>query len=238
MTEGLRSAIREVLVAWERYFDSENDAARRTYWGPLARAMDELNAQGFETPLPFRSTAMPPWAYAAIRPVTDPLRLHRQTRDDAITEPTTEAGKRLLRGLPSQGTGLVALNAEALSEAVADIEAEAATAERERITPPLGTRLILVAGDLLQWIGTRTESGDLLTAEWGEKDERGWYEPFLTSHHDDNLVAAERERIKAAVEGLFDSPAVYPGSMAATIRAENDLVRAVLRIIEGADANA
>ena len=51
-------------------------------------------------------------------------------------------------------------------------------------------------------------------------------------------VAAERARIRAAVEGLFDSPAVYPGSMAATIRAENDLVRAVLRIIEGGDANA
>ena len=48
-----------------------------------------------------------------------------------------------------------------------------------------------------------------------------------------DAVAAERARIRAAVEGLFDSPAVYPGSMAAMIRAENDLVRAVLRIVEG-----
>jgi hypothetical protein len=38
----------------------------------------------------------------------------------------TEAGRRLLRGLPSQGTGLVALNVEALSEAISAIEAEAA----------------------------------------------------------------------------------------------------------------
>jgi hypothetical protein len=38
---------------------------------------------------------------------------------------TTEAGRRLLRGLPSQGTGLAALNVEDLSEAIEAIEAEA-----------------------------------------------------------------------------------------------------------------
>jgi hypothetical protein len=42
----------------------------------------------------------------------------------------TEAGRRLLRGLPSQGTGLVALNVEALSKAIEAIEAEAAAAEK------------------------------------------------------------------------------------------------------------
>ncbi len=39
--------------------------------------------------------------------------------------PDTEAGKRLLLGLPSQGTGLVALNTEALTEAIAATEREA-----------------------------------------------------------------------------------------------------------------
>ena len=48
--------------------------------------------------------------------------------------PDTKAGKRLLLGLPSQGTGIgLALNVEALIEAIAAIEAEAAAAERERI---------------------------------------------------------------------------------------------------------
>lgn len=38
---------------------------------------------------------------------------------------TTEAGKRLLLGLPDRGTGLVAINTESLTEAIAAIEAEA-----------------------------------------------------------------------------------------------------------------
>ena len=45
---GLRDAVRQVLVTWERYFDSETDEGRRAYWTPLATAMDELNAVGFD----------------------------------------------------------------------------------------------------------------------------------------------------------------------------------------------
>ena len=65
---------------------------------------------------------------------------------------------------------------------------------------PLGTRLILVAEDLLSQFGTRTENGDALTAEWGEPTPEGWYEPTFFAHHDNNLIVTERERIRAAVD--------------------------------------
>ena len=57
--------------------------------------------------------------------------------------------------------------------------------------PPPGTRLILAAEDLLSLFGTRTEDGELITAEWGEPNERGWYEPTFTVHTDDRIGALD-----------------------------------------------
>ena len=56
-------------------------------------------------------------------------------------------------------------------------------------SPPIGTRLILASEGFLERIGTRTERGDKITAEWGEPDDRGWYTPIFTAHADDNLIA-------------------------------------------------
>ena len=60
--------------------------------------------------------------------------------------------------------------------------------------PPAGTRLILASEDLLAFFGTRTEDGDRLTAEWGERKPEGWYEPVFTRHADDNPLRAAEER--------------------------------------------
>jgi hypothetical protein len=56
-------------------------------------------------------------------------------------------------------------------------------------SPEIGTRLILASEEFLERIGTRTERGDRITAEWGEPDDRGWYTPIFTAHADDNLIA-------------------------------------------------
>lgn len=47
--------------------------------------------------------------------------------------------------------------------------------------PPEGTRLVLVNIDALSMFGTRTYDGRALTAEWGEPDEHGWYNPTFTA---------------------------------------------------------
>lgn len=67
---------------------------------------------------------------------------------------------------------------------------------------PEGTRLVLASEEFLEQLGTRTERGDKITAEWGEQQPKGWYEPIFTVHEDDNLVTAALERLRARVEGL------------------------------------
>jgi hypothetical protein len=61
--------------------------------------------------------------------------------------------------------------------------------------PPEGTRLVLVGVEFLSQFGTRTDSGDFITAEWGEPDEHGWYTPTFTAHADDNPTQALRDRV-------------------------------------------
>ena len=56
---------------------------------------------------------------------------------------------------------------------------------------PNGTRLVRMADDILATWGTRTERGDRITAEWGEPDEWGIYEPTLTIHRDHTAEARE-----------------------------------------------
>lgn len=43
-------------------------------------------------------------------------------------------------------------------------------------------RLVRVSTDLLSQFGTRTERGERITAEWGEPDSEGVYEPTFTVH--------------------------------------------------------
>jgi hypothetical protein len=53
-----------------------------------------------------------------------------------------------------------------------------------RLDPEDRTRLIRVSTDLLSQFGTRTERGERITAEWGEPDADGIYEPTFTAHTD------------------------------------------------------
>lgn len=50
-----------------------------------------------------------------------------------------------------------------------------------------GNRLMWVGEELLETLGSRTHDGAAITAEWGEPDEYGVYEPVFTVHHDDKL---------------------------------------------------
>lgn len=45
-------------------------------------------------------------------------------------------------------------------------------------------RLIRVSADLLDLFGTRTEDGRRMTAEWGDPDADGIYEPVFTATDD------------------------------------------------------
>lgn len=55
-------------------------------------------------------------------------------------------------------------------------------------------RLVRVSTDLLSQFGTRTERGERITAEWGEPDAEGVYEPVFTVHADDRLCSGARPR--------------------------------------------
>jgi len=61
-------------------------------------------------------------------------------------------------------------------------------------TLPERNRLVLVGVEFLSQFGSRTASGDFLTAEWGEPDEHGWYTPTFTAHADDNPIRDAEER--------------------------------------------
>jgi hypothetical protein len=56
--------------------------------------------------------------------------------------------------------------------------------------PPQGTRLVLMSENLLEQIGSRTNDGYAITAEWGERTPQGWYEPTFAVHYDQPLAAA------------------------------------------------
>jgi hypothetical protein len=74
---------------------------------------------------------------------------------------------------------------------------------RERIHPASDlSRAVHVSTGFLLWFGTRDDNGNRITAEWGEPDEDGFYEPMFTKHLDTSLQDAERARIRGAVEAL------------------------------------
>jgi hypothetical protein len=67
---------------------------------------------------------------------------------------------------------------------------------------PEGSRLMLVAVDLLSQLGSRTSDGYAISAEWGEPDERGWYEPTFTIDYDDRLDGDVRHALSRLVTAL------------------------------------
>jgi hypothetical protein len=71
--------------------------------------------------------------------------------------------------------------------------------EPTRALPPDGQRLVLVSGDLLDLIGTRSERGNRLSYEWGEPDEHGWYTPTITEHH---APLDELDRLREALRQI------------------------------------
>src|SRR6266508_2828362 len=77
---------------------------------------------------------------------------------------------------------------------------------RARLEPlPPATRLILAAEDLLASFGTRTDDGRRITAEWGEQQPGGWYEPVFTATEDDtSRFLAAREPLLALVARIAD----------------------------------
>ena len=65
-------------------------------------------------------------------------------------------------------------------------------ARRDPLSKPVPEpprRLILADEGILERLGTRTERGEKITAEWGEPDEHGWYTPTFTVHYDDVRTA-------------------------------------------------
>lgn len=94
----------------------------------------------------------------------------------------------------------------------------------------LGTRLVRVADDLDKLFGARAENGDRLTYEWGEPDAEGVYEPIITRHADDNLITAERERIRREIAALVMWNARPAGGRGVTALIDKTAVR---RVIEG-----
>lgn len=96
-----------------------------------------------------------------------------------MSEPRTEAGRRLFNGSWTKAPGLL--------DAILAIEAEARGSGELFYGLPSRTRLILASENFLDVWGTRTERGEKITAEWGEPTEHGWYEPTFTVHTEDRL---------------------------------------------------
>ena len=56
-------------------------------------------------------------------------------------------------------------------------------------------RKVKMSPELMEKWMSRDTAGYLLTWNWGEPDDEGFYCPTITSHPDDNLVSTERQRI-------------------------------------------
>ena len=63
-------------------------------------------------------------------------------------------------------------------------------------------RNIRMTPELMAAIATRDDHGHRLVVDWGAPDADGFYEPTVTVDLTDSLVADERARIRAIVEGL------------------------------------
>ena len=79
-------------------------------------------------------------------------------------------------------------------------------------------------------MGTRTFDGRALSAQWGEPDEFGIYEPTFTTIDDgwvEQLVAAERERLRR----LVDKQPLYDENARTMADAADSMRRRVLALL-------
>ena len=67
------------------------------------------------------------------------------------------------------------------------------------------TRKVMISPELMEAWATRDADGNRLEWNWRQPDADGWWEPVVTTDYADNLVTAERTRLRAAFEVLtFD----------------------------------
>jgi hypothetical protein len=94
---------------------------------------------------------------------------------------------------------------------------------------------ILVSPELLRdWV-TRDERGNRLRVTLGEPDAEGFYTPLITVDVADNVAAAERDRILAAVESIHPD-----GEPCVCVAAALELIRSGSLVLNRVhyDANA
>lgn len=70
-------------------------------------------------------------------------------------------------------------------------------------------RLIRVSTPLLGDLVARTEDGARMTAEWGEPDEFGVYNPIFTRHNDDSLGVLLARAREALFNLVVDADALW-----------------------------
>ena len=135
----------------------------------------------------------------------------------------------VLAGLNARGYGIAKLmsTAEAARQRDEQLRRDAIKAA----TRP-HCRLIRTSEDLFEFtpLGTRTFDGRALSAQWGEPDEFGIYEPTFTTIDDgwvEQLVAAERERLRR----LVDKQPLYDENARTMADAADSMRRRVLALL-------
>lgn len=59
-----------------------------------------------------------------------------------------------------------------------------------------------VTPELMEEMVARDIYGNLVTIDWGEPDEAGFYQPMFTVHYDENIVVDELKKLQAAIDRL------------------------------------
>ena len=90
------------------------------------------------------------------------------------------------------------------------------------------TRKVLMSPEFMAEWATRDDRGNLIRWDWRRPDADGWWEPVITTDYADNLIAADRASLIAAVEGLDAiQPTGYPEPVPNLVR--RAAVLAILR---------
>ena len=105
-------------------------------------------------------------------------------------------------------------------------------------------RKIKMSPELMDQLATRDIDGNLLTVDWGEPDDEGFYCPTISVDYDDNILSREREFI-AIIEALMKIPALKWCNLVWDLRGEiwklsipNCLMGGIEQLLEVADSNA
>jgi hypothetical protein len=89
-------------------------------------------------------------------------------------------------------------------------------------------RLIRVGTDLLAQFGTRTERGERITAEWGEPDADGIYEPTFTAHYEGAVLVTE-DGLAAAIAAAAPQQRYFGTTKGRPTQSRQELAAAILR---------